>query len=41
MLRVEKPVRDPENTALKSPASNNLCNDWDKLSHLSHYLYAY
>jgi hypothetical protein len=26
MLRLEKPVRDPENTTLKAPASKNLCN---------------
>ncbi len=26
MLRLEKSARDPENTALKAPASKNLCN---------------
>jgi hypothetical protein len=26
MLRLEKAARDPENTALKTPASKNLCN---------------
>ena len=26
MLRLEKPERDPENTVLKAPASENLCN---------------
>ena len=26
MLRLEKPARDPENTVLKAPASENLSN---------------
>jgi hypothetical protein len=33
MLRLEKPVRDPENTTLKAPASKNLCNVRVNVSH--------
>jgi len=28
MLRLQKSARGPENTALKAPASKNLCNSW-------------
>ena len=34
MLRLEKPARDPENTVLKAPASENLCNIRVNIIHL-------